>query len=132
MNSKSTPTTFSSETQSAVRINRNSSQPFTTTKGFRQGDALSCDLFNICLEIAIRKANIKASNRNTKLAIYKTLILPVLTYKAESWTMSDAHIEMLGVFERKVLRMIYGPVCERNEWRIRFNHELYMYREPTV
>ena len=33
----------------------------------------------------------------------------------------------------KVLRMIYRPVCERNEWRIRFNHELYsMYKERTV
>ena len=29
-----------------------------TTKGFRQGDGLSCGLFNICLEMIIRVANI--------------------------------------------------------------------------
>ncbi|KMQ81323.1 endonuclease-reverse transcriptase, partial [Lasius niger] len=46
----------------------------------------------------------KFVRRNTKIKIYKTLIIPVLTYGAESWTMSEAHKDMLGVFERKVLR----------------------------
>ena len=43
------------ETQSVVRISKKASDTFTTSKGFRQGDALSCDLFNICLEIIMRK-----------------------------------------------------------------------------
>ena len=29
------------------------------------------------------------------------------------------------MFERKVLRTIYGPVCIDCEWRTRYNHELY-------
>jgi len=31
----------------------------------------------------------------------------------------------LGVFERKILRRIYGPICEGAIWRSRYNEELY-------
>ncbi|XP_060665228.1 uncharacterized protein LOC132797508 [Drosophila nasuta] len=31
----------------------------------------------------------------------------------------------LGVFERKVLRKIFGPICVDDVYRIRYNHELY-------
>lgn len=241
------------ETKSAVRIAKKASEPFTTTKGFRQGDALSCDLFNLCLEIIVRKAKIhslgnitgnsvqllayaddidivsrnrqnledsylrivnaaepmglkvnidktkymqssanptsnqsstikiggfdfeavqnftylgssvnttndmteeikrrimlanrtlfglsrilrsKFVRRNTKLKIYRTLIIPVLVYGAETWTLSAAHKSMLGVFERKILRMIFGPICDRGEWRIRYNHELYrLCKDPDI
>ena len=66
----------------------------------------------------------KFVRRNTKLKIYKTLVIPVLMYGADSWTLSEADKNMLGVFERKVLRMIFGPVCVNNEWRSRYN-QLY-------
>jgi hypothetical protein len=32
--------------------------------------------------------------------------------------------QALRVFERKVLRRIYGPVCIQGEWRLRKNAEL--------
>ena len=41
-----------------VKVDGEKSEPFITTKGVRQGDGLSCDLFNICLEMIIRAANI--------------------------------------------------------------------------
>ena len=50
------------ETCSEVRIAKNSTNPFEVKKGFRQGDALSCDLFNICLEMIIRKAELRTNN----------------------------------------------------------------------
>jgi hypothetical protein len=31
----------------------------------------------------------------------------------------------LGVFERKILRRIYGPICEGAIWRTRYNEDLY-------
>ena len=31
----------------------------------------------------------------------------------------------LSIFERKMLRRIYGPVMDRGRWRIRTNQELY-------
>jgi len=34
----------------------------------------------------------------------------------------------LSIFERKILRRIYGPVIDRGSWRIRTNQELYQLR----
>jgi hypothetical protein len=31
----------------------------------------------------------------------------------------------LGDFDRKILRRIYGPICEGATWRSRYNKELY-------
>ena len=51
--------------------------------------------------------------------MYKSLILPVLLYGAETWTLTSSDQQALGVFERKILRKIYGPFCDRGEWRIK-------------
>ena len=45
-----------------------------------------------------------------KLKLYKALILPVLLYGAEERTLSSAETGALGMFERKVLRKIFGPL----------------------
>ena len=40
---------------------------------------------------------------------------------------------LLLVFERKILRMIFGPVCDSDGWGSRFNDELYqMYRDKNI
>jgi hypothetical protein len=54
----------------------------------------------------------KNINRKYKVIIYKTLIKPVLMFGAETWVLSKADELRLGVFERKILRRIYGPICE--------------------
>jgi sorting nexin-29 len=67
----------------------------------------------------------KNINRKYKVIIHKTLIKPVLMYGAETWVLSKADELRLGVFERKILRRIYGPICEEATWRSRYNKELY-------
>jgi len=67
----------------------------------------------------------KNINRKHKVTIYKTLIKPVLMYGAETWVLSKADELRLGVSERKILRRIYGPICEKAIWRSRYNEELY-------
>ena len=62
----------------------------------------------------------KALSWRTKICLYKSLILPVLLYGAETWTLTSSDEQALGV-----LRKIYGPFCDRGEWRIRWNQELY-------
>jgi hypothetical protein len=37
----------------------------------------------------------------------------------------------LGVFERKILRRMYGPICEGTTWRSRYNEELYRLYDKT-
>ncbi|GFU70417.1 uncharacterized protein TNCV_3442341 [Trichonephila clavipes] len=69
----------------------------------------------------------------TKLRLYKTLILPVLLYASETWTLNLETVRALETFERKALRTIFGPVKDQGCWRTRYNFELYrLYKEPQV
>ena len=45
-----------------------------------------------------------------KIEMYKTLISPVATYGAESWTMNEDITKRLSAFERKVLRRMFGGI----------------------
>ena len=63
-------------------------------------------------------------SRSNKLQIYRTLVRPVVTYGSESWTLTMEEERALAVFEKKILRKIYGPVKENELWRIRRNDEL--------
>jgi len=49
-----------------------------------------------------------------KLRLYKTLIRPVLSYYCEAWTVTELSEGRLAMFERKILRRIFGPVCGNN------------------
>ena len=44
---------------------------------------------------------------------------------AEAWALSKQDEHRLSIFERKILRRIYGPVIDGGRWRIRTNQELY-------
>jgi len=52
-------------------------------------------------------------------------------YRAETWVLSKADELRLGVFERKILRRIYGPICEGAVRRSRYNEELYRLYDET-
>ena len=83
-------------------------------------------LANKCYFGLSRQLSSKVLSRRTKLTLYKTLIMPVLTYGAEAWTMTTSDEATLGVFERKILRKIFGPLHVGNgEYRRRWNDELY-------
>jgi hypothetical protein len=56
--------------------------------------------------------------------IHKTLVRPVLFYGSETWVLTKREENQLLVFERKVLRTIYGPKIENGVYRRRYNHEL--------
>ncbi|XP_054086050.1 putative uncharacterized transposon-derived protein F52C9.6 isoform X2 [Zeugodacus cucurbitae] len=83
-------------------------------------------LANRCYFGLSRQLKSKVLSRRTKIKLYKSLIIPVLMYGAEAWTMTTSDETTLGVFERKVLRKIYGPLNIGNgEYRRRWNDELY-------
>ena len=65
--------------------------------------------------------------------LYKTLIRPVLAYGSETWVLSKTDEASLGVFERKILRAIFGHTNDNGKWRIRYNNELYtLYKENDI
>ena len=48
-----------------------------------------------------------------------------MTYGCETWTLTTRDEQHLRIFERKILRKIFGPVQDKDgSWRIRINHEL--------
>ncbi|XP_038117204.1 uncharacterized protein LOC119769300 [Culex quinquefasciatus] len=50
---------------------------------------------------------------------------PVALYGHESWTLKEADQRALGVFERRILRTIFGGKQVGDRWRRRMNFELY-------
>jgi hypothetical protein len=72
-------------------------------------------------------------SRKTKTLTYEVLVRPVLTYASETWTLSKTDERLLSVFERKILRCIFGAEQENGLWRKRYNHELYeLFNEPEI
>jgi hypothetical protein len=58
-------------------------------------------------------------SRKLKVKIYKTIILPVVLYVCETWSLTLREEHRLRVFENRVLRRIFGPtrVEVTGEWR---------------
>jgi len=50
-----------------------------------------------------------------KIKLYSTLIRPVLAYGSETGVLSKCDKVVLGVFERKILRAIFGPTNDNGE-----------------
>jgi ribosomal protein S28E/S33 len=66
----------------------------------------------------VRQLKSRFLSRHNKIKIYKTLIRPVLVYGLETWPLKIGDIESLGIFERGILRAIYGPTTEGDKWCI--------------
>ncbi|KAJ4435353.1 hypothetical protein ANN_17966 [Periplaneta americana] len=74
-------------------------------------------------------------SKNLKVRIYKTVILPVVLYGCETWTLTLREEHRLRVFENKVLRKIFGAKRDEvtGEWRKLHNTELHaLYTSPDI
>jgi hypothetical protein len=58
-----------------------------------------------------------------KIKLYKTLIIPVATYGAESWAMHKDMTKRLADFEGKVSRRMFRGIKVNENWRKRCNKE---------
>jgi hypothetical protein len=48
-------------------------------------------------------------SKNTRIKIYRTIILPVVVNGCETWSLTLRDEHRLRVFENRVLRRIFGP-----------------------
>ena len=70
-----------------------------------------------------------------KVKIYRTIILPVVLYGCETWSLTLREERRLRVFENRVLRRIFGPKRDEvtGEWRKLHNEELNnLYSSPNI
>jgi hypothetical protein len=66
------------------------------------------------------------SSKNTKIKIYSSIILPVVLYGCETWSVTLREEHRLRVFENRVLRRLFGPKRDEvtGQWRRLHNEEL--------
>jgi len=74
-------------------------------------------------------------SKNLKIKIYRNIILPVVLYGCETWSLTLREERRLRVFENRVLRRIFGP--KRDEvtgaWRRLHIEELNdLYSSPNI
>jgi hypothetical protein len=73
--------------------------------------------------------------KNVKVKIYKTIILPVVLYECETWSLTVREEYKLRVFENKFLRRIFGPKRDgvTGGWGKVYNVELHnLYSSPSI
>jgi len=65
-------------------------------------------------------------SKNIKIKVYRTIILTVVFYGCETWSLTLREERRLRVFENRVLRGIFGPKRDEvtGEWRKLRNEEL--------
>ena len=65
-------------------------------------------------------------SKNLKIKIHRTIILPIVLYGCETWSLTLRDERRLRVFENRVLRRILGPKRDEvtGEWRKLHNKEL--------
>jgi hypothetical protein len=67
--------------------------------------------------------------------MYKTIILPVVLYGRETWSLTLREEHRLRVFENRVLRRIFRPKRDEvtGDWRKLHNEELHnLYSSPDI
>ena len=83
------------------------------------------------------RLSVRVGGRNTylKIKIYRTIILPVVLYGCETWSLTLWDEHRLRVFKNRVLKRIFGPKKYEvtGEWRKLHNEELnYLYCSPNM
>ena len=62
-------------------------------------------------------------SKSIKIKIYRTIILPVVLCKCETWSRTSSEERKLRVFENRAMRRIFGPKREEVSGECRRLHE---------
>jgi len=74
---------------------------------------------NACYHLVQNLLSCSVLSKNIKIKIYRTIILPVILYGCETWSLTLREQHRLRVFENRVLRRIFGTKRDEvaGEWR---------------
>ena len=90
---------------------------------------------NACYNSMQNLLSSRLLSKNLKITIYRTVILPVVSYGCETWSLTLREERKLRVLENMDLRRIFGPRREEvtEEWRKFHNEELNnLYSSPNI
>jgi hypothetical protein len=90
---------------------------------------------NACYHSVQNLLSSRLLSKNTKIRIYRTIILPVVLYGCETWSLTLRKEQRLRVFKNRVLRRIFGPKKDEatGEWRRLHSEELNdLYTSPNI
>jgi hypothetical protein len=81
---------------------------------------------NRCYYSIIKLLKSKLLSWTSKIRLYHSYLRPIITYVSETWSLTKSDERKLIIFERKILRNIFGPRFNRetNTFDKRKNEEL--------
>jgi hypothetical protein len=92
-------------------------------------------LGNACYHSVQNLLSYRLLSKNLKIKIYRIIILPVVLYGFETWSLTLREERRLRVFENRVLRRVCGPKRDevKGEWRKLHKEELNdLYSLPSI
>jgi len=80
---------------------------------------------NACYHSVQNLLSSRLLSKNLKIKIYRTIVLPVVFYGCEAWSLKLREERKLRMFENMVLRRLFGPRRDEvtGEWRRLHNEE---------
>jgi len=90
---------------------------------------------NACYHSVQNLLSSRLLSKSLKIKIYRTIILPVILYGCETWSLTLREERKLRVFQNMVLRRIFGRRRDEitGEWRRLHNEELNdLYSSPST
>jgi hypothetical protein len=90
---------------------------------------------NVCCHSVQKFLSSNFLSKNIKTKIYRTIIMPVVLYGCETWSLTLRKEGLLRVSENRVLSRIFEPKGNevKGEWRKLHSDELIdLYSSPTI
>jgi hypothetical protein len=90
---------------------------------------------NVCYHSVQNLLSSRLLPKNTKIRVHRTIILPVVLYGSETWSLTLREEQRLRVFENRVLSRIFGLKRDEatGEWTRLHNEELNdLHSSPNI